>query len=125
MSFSEAIVKHCPEEKVVSKPTDAQRKHKQRQMRKCTKHIKDQIGQKGVLNVMAENQSLGSYKCMRINLLKHLKQNDCDMRPQPKKHSPDFTNVTWNKEKLQCTLEKWPKTESMKTGLDWHRSMAL
>ena len=118
MSFSEAIVKYCPEEKVISKPTDAQRKHKQCQItRKCTKHIEDQIGQKEALNVLAENQSLGSYKRMRISQSfetpEAKRQRYEKGRPQPKKHSPDFTNVTWNKEKLRCTLEKWPETETI------------
>lgn len=43
MPFSKAIVKYCPEEKVVNKPTDTERKRKV--MRKCTKHLEKQMGE--------------------------------------------------------------------------------
>ena len=36
-------------------------------MRKCTKHLEDQMSKREALNVLAENQSLGSYKRTRIS----------------------------------------------------------
>ena len=45
MPFPKAIVKYCPEENVVNKPTDTERKRQQRKvMRKCTKHLEKQMG---------------------------------------------------------------------------------
>ena len=68
MPFSKAIIQYCPEEKVILKATDAERKRKQRQiMRKCTRHIENQMGQREALNMLAENQSQSSYKRMRIS----------------------------------------------------------
>ena len=68
MPFPKAIVTYCPEENVVNKPTDTERKRQQRKvMRKCTKHLEKQMGAREALNVLAENQSLSSYKRMRIS----------------------------------------------------------
>lgn len=45
MPFSKAIVKYCPEEKVVNKPTDTKRKQQQRIIvRKSNTHLEEQMG---------------------------------------------------------------------------------
>ena len=116
MPFPKAIVKYCPEENVVNKPTDTERKRQQQKvMRKCTKHLEKQMGAREALNVLTENQSLSSYKRMRISQSfetpeskrKHYEATT----PRAKKHSPDFNRVSWDKQKLKCTLSNWPENE--------------
>ena len=118
MPLSKAIIQYCPEEKVILKATDAERKRKQRQiMRKCTRHIENQMGQREALNMLAENQSQSFYKRMRISQsfetpeAKHCRYEE--NTPKPKKHSPNYANATWDSEKLRCTLESWPETETI------------
>ena len=100
MRFSKAIDQYFPEDKVISKPTDAERKCKQRQiMRKCTKHIENQIGEREALN----------YKRMRIS--------QSFETPEAKRHRYETNAFTkfcqCHGEKLQFQLESWPETETI------------
>ena len=50
MPFPKAIVKYCPEENVLNKPTDTERKRQQQKvMRKCTTHLEKQMGAREAL----------------------------------------------------------------------------
>lgn len=63
------------------------------------------------LNVLAENTSLSSYKRMRISQSFETPESKRKryetITPKAKKHSPDFDHVSWDKEKLKCTLANW------------------
>ena len=114
MPFSPAIAEYCPEEKVIRKPTDTERKQQQRKvMRRCTKHLENQMGGREALNVLAENQSLSSYKRMRMSQSfenpEAKRQRYAKSTLTAKKHSPDFSKVTWDTERLQTTLSNWPE----------------
>ena len=116
--FSQAVVQYCPEEKIVKNQTDTERKRHQRKvMRKCTKHLESQIGDRDAVNVLAENQSLSSYKQMRISQsfeTPEAKRERYAIRPpKTKKHSPKFDRVTWDKERLHHTLVNWPENETI------------
>ena len=68
ITFSEAIVKYCPEERIMLTPTAAEKKKTQRSvMRSCKRHVEEQMGAKDALNVLSENQSMSSYKRMRLS----------------------------------------------------------
>lgn len=87
-------------------------------MRKCTKHLEKQIGNKDALNVLPENQSLSSYKHMRLSqsfespLAK--RQRYANNPPKQKKHSPKYSTVTWDKNQLKNILTNWPIGETIK-----------
>ena len=122
MPFSKAIVKYCPEEKVANKPNDTERKRQQRKvMRKCSRHLEKQMGDREALNVLAENQSLSSYKRMRISQSFETPESKHKCyeasTPRAKKHSPNFDHVNWDKDKLQRTLANWPENEI----INWSR----
>lgn len=86
-------------------------------MRTCTKHIENQIGERNAMNMLAENQSYSSYKRMRMSQsfeTPEAKRARYDTNsPKPKKHSPNFANVTWDTDQLRHTLENWPQTETI------------
>ena len=68
ISFCEAIVKYCPEENIVPKPTAAESKKMKRSvMHTCKRHIEQQIGERDALNFLSENQSMNSYKRMCLS----------------------------------------------------------
>ena len=65
--FTEAVVQYCPEERLALKPTNSQKKKMHRAaLRKCTRHVEAQIGENDALNILSENQSISSYKRIRL-----------------------------------------------------------
>ena len=117
-TFTEAIVHYCPAEKVQKKPTDTERKRAQRKMlRKCRDHLASQMGENDAITVLAENQSLSSYKRIRLSQSFETPQQKKDRyekhMPKRRKHSPNFDSVSWDKDKVQQDLEVWPEGEKI------------
>ena len=117
-TFSDAITRHCPEEKLQKKPTETEKKRAARKaLRKCKDHLQKHMGENDALNVLAENQSLNSYKRMRLSQSFETPQQKRERyQKQPfrqRKHSPKFDNVSWDKEKVQTDLQSWPQDEKM------------
>ena len=54
------------------------------------------------LQVLAEGQSLQSYKRMRLS------QSPSTSTPKRRKHSPNFSGVYWDTEGLLHKLRNWP-----------------
>ena len=117
-TFTEAIVNYCPAEKVQKKQTDTERKRSQRKMlRKCRDHLASQMGENDAITVLAENQSLSSYKRIRLSQSFETPQQKKDRyekhMPKQRKHSPNFDTVSWDKDKVQQDLELWPEGEKI------------
>lgn len=122
MPFSKAIVKYCPEEKVIFKPTTAEKKKARRStIRTCKHHLEEQMGEKDALHVLSENLSMSSYKRMRLNQSFESPQAKQERYhhnpPKHKQHSPDFGNVTWDKAKLETSLRNWPECDKINWSL--------
>lgn len=109
-TFTEAIVNHCPEEKVQKKPTETEQKRVKRKLiLNCRDHLANQMGENDAITVLAENQSLNSYKCLRLSQSfetpQQTKERYEKCTPKQRKHSLLFDEVSWDKEKVQQDLE--------------------
>jgi len=117
-TFTEAIVNHCPEEKVQKKLTETEWKRVKRKLiRNCRDHLANQMGENDAITVLAENQSLNSYKRLRLSQSfetpQQTKERYEKCTPKQRKHSPLFDEVSWDKEKVQQDLETWPEGEKI------------
>ncbi len=108
LPFSQAVAQHCPEE-IISKPTGTDRKRQRKILRRCTKHLKSQMGENDSITVLAENQSLSSYKRMRMSQSfetpEQKRSRYAKQTTRSKRHSPKFDKVKWDTETLRATLE--------------------
>ena len=64
------------------------------------------------MNVLAEGRSLKSYKCLRLAQAfetPEQKSNRTKTKHNPEqRHSPNFENVTWDRERAATDLREWP-----------------
>lgn len=74
--------------------------------RECRDQISQQLYTTDALTVLAEAQSLASFQRQRI-----ICQCTCKRVTRPKKHSPKFENVNWDKENLLMQLKNWPQQQ--------------
>jgi len=69
------------------------------------------MGENDAITVLAENQSLNSYKRLRLSQSfetpQQTKERYEKCTPKQRKHSPLFDEVSWDKEKVQQDLEAW------------------
>ena len=72
--------------------------------RECRDHINEQYKENDALSVLAEGQSLAMYKRLRLSQsfeTPEQKQKRAKDTPSaPRKHSPNFEHVEWDKEGL-------------------------
>ena len=91
-------------------------------MRRCTKHLEDEIDSRVAIHVLVENQSLSAYKRMRIlqsfETPEAKRERYAICPPKNRKHSPTFNHVTWDKERLHHTLSTWPDN----TIINWTKT---
>jgi len=70
------------------------------------------------LHVLAEGQSLSSYKRMRyaqsFETPKQKKERAAKWGIKEHKHSPSFDNITWDNGKVLQALQNWPTNETIK-----------
>ena len=117
MSFTKAV-SQCKESGLQQTPTQSEkRKRKRSVQQECRDHIKKQMWKTDAMNVLAEGQSLKSYQRLRLCQAfetpdqKHIKTK----RNPKRKHSPNFENVMWDKEKAATDLREWP----IGTAINW------
>ena len=70
--------------------------------------MNESFAQKATITLLTEGESKRKYH--RKRLVQSFTTPDLNP-PQPKrqkKHSPNFENVCWDKEKLENTLRNWP-----------------
>lgn len=92
----------------------AKRKEMVKVQRELTKTVNDHFAEKATISMLTECESKRKYH------RKRMAQSFCSPQEQPpakknKTHSPDFSNVTWDKEKLQETIQNWP----VGTNINW------
>ena len=99
-----------------TKKSDAERKKlKQKIQRECRDHINSQFKENDAISVLAEGQSIVSYKRMRMSQSfetpEQKRERAKNARSAPRKHSPNFDQVQWDKEGLLQRLRDWPEGE--------------
>ena len=84
---------------------------KRRIQQECRDHIQSQMQKTDTINLLAEGQSLKSYKRLRLAQAfetPEQKYNRAKCSYSKRKHSPNFENITWDKQKVLSDLREWP-----------------
>ena len=88
---------------------------KRKIQRECRDHISGQLKENDAISVLAEGQSIAAYKRMRMSQsfeTPEQKRERAKAAPSaPRKHSPNFEQVQWDKEGLLQRLRNWPEGE--------------
>lgn len=97
------------------KKTRAEKRREKRNMQKeITKKINKSFAEKAAITMLVENES--KKKFHRKRLAQSYQTPEGQPEPKrPKKHSPNFENVQWDKEGLEHTLQNWPRD----TTINW------
>ena len=100
------------------KTTAVERKSlKRKHQRECRDTITDHYYQQDAINVLAEGQSLCTYKRMRMaqsfETPEQKKERIKHCPSKPRKHSPTFDNIKWDKESVLRDLQNWPRSEKI------------
>ena len=80
------------------------RREKIKVQKELTKAVNDHCAEKAAISMLTECESKRKYHRKRMS-------QSFESPPPAKKtktHSPDFSNVSWDKEKLKETIENWP-----------------
>ena len=117
MSFTKAV-SQCKESGLQQTPTQSEkRKRKRSVQQECRDHIQKQMRKTDAMNMLAEGQSLKSYQRLRLcQGFETPDQTHIQTKHNPqRKHSPNFENVMWDKEKAATDLTEWP----IGTTINW------
>ena len=110
-SFTMAVSKSKGSGLQITPTRSEKRKTKRVIQLECRDHIQNQVRATDAMNVLAEGRSLKSYK--RLRLAQGLESPEqkfiraktkCNLE---QKHSPNFDNVTWDKEQALTDLREW------------------
>ena len=80
--------------------------------KEITKAVNEHFAEKAAISMLTECESKRKYHRKRMFQLFHSAQEQ-PATIKSKSHSPNFSNVTWDKEKLRETLENWPADVTM------------
>ena len=81
--------------------------------KKFTKQVNEKFAEKAAITMLTEGESKRKYK--RKRLAQSFTTQDQVPSKRPKKHSPNFSNVEWDKENLEQTLCHLPRD----TPINW------
>ena len=126
-SFTDTLAT-CPGSGLQIKPTAADNKKLKRKLRReCRDYISTQLQENDALTVLAEGQSIASYKRMRFSQsfeTPEQKRERAQATPLVcRKHSPNVDNVQWDKGGLLNRLQNWPEGEVInwtQLGREWN-----
>ena len=93
------------------KTTEAERKRLKRKIQtKCRDEINAHLQKADAIHVLAEGQSISSYKRMRLAQSFETPEQKANRSNsvRKRKHSPRFENAIWDKEQVLADLRSWP-----------------
>ena len=103
-SFTDLLVKHSKE--IQKKPTAAEKK---KRLRSIYRHCRDQeneaLKKSAAISVLTEDESMRAYQRKRK---RQYFETPPAKKAKMKSHSPNFSDVTWNKEEVLCDLQQHP-----------------
>ena len=111
-SFADAVVSTSSSGLVKKKSQSEKRKEKAKVQKEITKAVNEHFAEKAAISMLTENESKRKYHRKRMHQSFHSPQEQPAAK-KSKSHSPNFSNVTWDKEKLRETLENWPADVTM------------
>jgi hypothetical protein len=113
-SFTQALLKQ-PKVPLQKATSASERKNlKRKHQRECRESMSAAFSEQDAISVLAEGQSLSSYKRMRMSQCFETpdkKKKRASQFPKRRKHSPSFDNATWNKERVLQDLQNFPENE--------------
>ena len=113
-SFTDALVSINSSGLEKKKGKRDKRREKVKLQKEFTKKVNDLFAEKAAISMLTECESKRKYHRKRMSQSFHSPQE----QPPAKKiktHSPDFSKVAWDKEKLKDTIENWP----IGTTINW------
>ena len=111
-SFADAVVSTSSSGLEKKKSQSEKRKEKVKVQKEITKAVNEHFAEKAAISMLTENESKRKYHRKRMHQSFHSPQEQLAAK-KSKSHSPNFSNVTWDKEKLRETLENWPADVTM------------
>ena len=112
-TFRDAILKEKSLGLENKKNTYERKKKKREMQKKFTKQVNEKFAEKAAITMLVEGESKRKYN--RKKLAQSFTTPDQVPSKRPKKHSPNFSNVEWDKENLEQTLCNWPSD----TTVNW------
>jgi hypothetical protein len=106
-SFTDALVRTKSSGLEKKKSTKDKRKEKLEIQKEVIKSVNDHFAENAAISMLTECESKRKYHRKRMVQSFHSPQEQPPAK-RNKTHSPNFTNVTWDKEKLRETIENWP-----------------
>ena len=107
-SFTEAAIKHGKRQLERKRSKNEKRKERRTLLKKCRDKMTTQLSESTPMMVLAENESLKSYKRKRV-------LQTYEEAPSTKKsktsHSPNFDMVEWDKERVLEDLQSLPQDQ--------------
>ena len=92
------------------------RKERVRVQKELTKVVNEHFAESAAISMLTECESKRKYHRKRMAQSFHSPQEQPPAKKE-KKHSPNFSNVNWDKQKLQETIENWPAD----TTINWSK----
>ena len=89
------------------KSRNEKRKERRRQQKDITTRVNEHFADKAAITLLTEGESKRKYHRKRL-AQSYYSPEVRPPNPKKKKHSPNFSNVSWDTEQLQSTLENWP-----------------
>ena len=109
-AFTESIPRLLPESNLAQKKTKTELKKDERvRKRKIITHINDHFSTNTTMSVLAEAESLASYRRKRLAF----SYEKPTTSQRPKSHSPNEQNVGWDADGAMKELESFPPTQKI------------
>ena len=108
MTFREALLKDKSLGLENKKSQYEKRKEKRELERNFTKQVNKCFAEKAAISLLSEGESKRKYHRKRIAQSFTTPENNQPQPKKPKKHSPNFNNVDWDKENVETTIRNWP-----------------
>ncbi len=111
-TFTEALLQ-CKPLRLEQKKNSSENRHQKRQLhREVTKKIAENFADNAAISMLTEGESMRKYHRKRLSQSFHTPTTPHPVK-KAKSHSPNFSNVTWDDERLETTLRNWPSDKFM------------
>ena len=115
-SFTDSLVRTKSSGLEKKKSKKGKRKERVRVQKELTKVVNEHFAESAAISMLTECESKLKYHRKRMAQSFHSPQEQPPAK-KAKKHSPNFSNVNWDKQKLQETIENWPAD----TTINWSK----
>ena len=113
-SFTDALVQIKSSGLEKKKSQKEKRKEKAQMQKELTKSVNEHFAENAAISMLTQSESKRKYHKKRLAQSFHSPQELPPVK-RKKSHSPNFSLVTWDKNKLRETIENWPTD----TTINW------